>query len=180
MKLTKEMRTWILDKAINAVFNKRDAAILQAENALAETGYNLLYPLSIRMKMEALPDEFFTQTSTIWVDNDGRKRELKLVSSKKISALDSSWKLPFWADGGARVSVQKHFKKKAKLQGDKEKLTRELKGFLEGVTTSEKLKAAWPDGESYYSFLTDKPTAYPVMVRPDAINEMIMQMGEVE
>lgn len=178
MKLTRDHKAAILTKAINAVFQQRENAIISDENKLAEHAYKCLYPAEVQQKMSALPDEFFPQKSEITVIADGFHQSIKLLSSRKIASIDNQWRRPFYE--GSAERVVKLFAKKNRLDKDKKKLANELESFLSGITTTDRLKTMWPDGEEYYKWLTEsqKPQ-FALMVRPDAVNEMILSMKEV-
>jgi hypothetical protein len=182
MKLTNDHRDLIIALAQDDVFKARKATLAKESNALAFLAYENLYPLSIQVKMEALPPEFFQQTSTMFILCPGKnesKIQVNLTSSKRIAAHDNEWKRPCWqlAEGSKTIArVKKLVADSTKLDNDKHTFKTELAKFLRQITTVKKLQDAWPEGLPYYKNLAPAKVENPPAIIPDNINEMILSM----
>lgn len=179
MKLLNSHKETIKTIAVENVLKPRRDKLSITENELAVRGYEELYPEIIRKKMDALPAEFFNQKSNIFVYLGGDRRELRMKSSRRISARDNEWRRPNWETGADLTEVKEYFTALKQLEIDTKNLTKEIELLLFGITTVAKLQEVWPDGSEYYKWLVEnKPIKNPLMVRPDKVNELILSFGE--
>jgi hypothetical protein len=185
LPLTNERRDSILCNAQDLTFAARREAIKQESNRLAELAYSHLYPADVQAKMNALPVEFFSQTSTIfaYLPGNGDSVNLDLISSRRVGACDREWRRPaYYLVTGSAVTecVVKLKADRGQLAQDVNTFKSELRRFLAGITTVKKLKEVWPEGEEFYKHLLgDDAPKNALAVRPETINALIGSMKEV-
>jgi hypothetical protein len=188
MKLTNDMRTEIIIRAVNGTLKSRKSAIKAESNALAILVYDQLYPTDVQHQMSKLPDYFFKQTSTVYAQMTTSERSHDLValvldSSRKISAVDNEWKRPKWncmgVDNAITARIEKLVSKRKKLNQDSDNLREKLRVMLKGITTMKKLAEEWPWGEAYYKDqLPVQPTENLPAVRGEDVTTMMLELGE--
>lgn len=187
LTLTNERRDSIIRIAVKSTFTARREALEVENSSLAELAYSHLYPNDIQIKMNALPSEFFNQTSVVYAYRPGDNRDpiaLALISSKKVKALDREYRHPAYYPETGSAIASRVIKLKAdcdRLESDESTFKSELKRFLAGITTVKKLKEVWPEGQEFYAhLLADQPNKAALAIVPETINAMIGTMKEVK
>lgn len=189
MRLTNDMRDFIIKEATNSTLEKREKALVKESNNLAVLVYERLYPPEIQAQMAKLPDEFFHQESIIYVYPKANSRSdeiimLNLTSSRKISARDHEWHRPKWIIDGIENAITKRIQtlseKRSKLSLDRDRLRSSIRTMLRGIHTVKQLREEWPDGEAYYKLFSPAHVKNLPAVRGADVNEMILSMGEEE
>lgn len=188
MKLTNDMRTEIIERAVRGTFQKRELALKLENDALAMLVYDQLYPTDIQHQMGKLPDEFFKQTSIIYVQRTTSCREsdlvrLDLISSRKISARDNEWKRPLWecsvVDNAITARIDKLMVKRRALENDQKNLRDSVRIMLKGITTMKRLAEEWPGGEKYYKDqLPTQPVVNLPAMRGEDVTRLMAVLGE--
>jgi len=174
MILTNAMRETVARDAVNAAFDERRKTLAEVEAALALKLYCLFVPAVNRELMAKLPDNYFATRTEIEANVGGR--HIKLVASVPC-------KVPYAKSGGRigtllpddpmTIAIDEHLRNKATLAEDEKKARAVLDAMLKSVTTVEKLRALWPDGEPHYRNLAPKATAtVPALIVED-VNRML-------
>jgi len=189
MRLTNDMRSMITRQAVIGILQKRRDAHKKENNSLAALVYDHLYPTDIQTQMNKLPDEFFSQTSQIYIQSgeSGYCRdmvELILASSKKISAIDryNSYRPLFkihGIDNAVTQRIHKFIASTKKLELDESNLRQKIRTMLNGIQTMKRLAEEWPDGSKYYQdLLPTTPTKNVPAVRGEDITKFIATIQE--
>lgn len=179
MRLNKETKSIIVANAVNKVTATFHADLKAEENAIAEAIFDAIYPAKIVAKMNALPAEFFSQDSRVWVYRGGKDTVcFNLKSSRKISALDSSnWRSPQLAstecDSPLKERIDRYLTDIAALSDKQNALREKMTAFIGGFSSTERLVKDWPEGNEYYKEFVGTASHNPLAVSAAAINCMI-------
>lgn len=189
MRLTNDLRDKIVRSAVQKVFAERRNDLKKEDGKLAMLVYDILYPKDIQNRMNALPAEFFNQSSHVYALDSATSRsseyiKLTLTSSRRISARDNSWKAPCLTihsvDTPLACRIRTLVKKQGKCDLDQANLETHLRRMLAGIHTLKQLQAEWPDGADYYAGVTPTPPVINVpAIRGVDITAMILGLEEV-
>lgn len=181
MRLTKEDKRVIVNNAVRIALEGRRKKLSDFENALAVRGYEECYPIDVISKMNALPFEFFFQTSAIYVRMGERGvAVLNMKSSRRVSAADNAFRRPLWKPSEAVQNMVKGFcVERDNLQTDELTLRKEIEILLTPITTFSKLQRTWPEGAPYYRFITARtPVENPPAVLPTKVNTLLATLAK--
>ena len=179
MRLNKDTKSIIVANAVNKVTEPFQAELKTEENAIAEAIFDAIYPAKIVAKMNALPAEFFSQDSRVWVHRGGKDTVcFNLKSSRKISALDNNnWKTPQLAstecDSSLKERVERYLTDAAALTDKQNALKEKMTAFIGGFSSTERLVKDWPEGHEYYKEFVGTALHNPLAVSAAAINCLI-------
>jgi hypothetical protein len=183
-RITNDERSFIVSRAMEETFSQRELRLKKESNALAELAYDRIYPADEQRKMMELPAEYFHQQSTIYLYLPGKNKNdisVQLLSSRRIAAIDNTWKQPFWkieSENAISKRVAKYESDLNQLKLDRGTLKGELTSFLRQITTTNKLQELWPEGLAYYKKIIPEPTVNVPAIIPDIINKMMLEMKE--
>lgn len=185
MKLTESTKNSIIDRTVRETLKSRREKLAKREDVLAGVIYSRLYPAEIIKKMNALPEEFFSQQRTMHLKDGARTFDLDLLSPRKVSAADSkSWKNPLLVvcskkDSGLTREATTIEEKAAALHDDERALRKKLSLFLAGITTMKRLEETWPEGKKFYAEeAAPAPLANPPAIISAEIDAMITAIGK--
>ena len=179
MKLTKEMKHKIREKAIQMTFAERSEALAKESNRLAELVYTALYPPEIVAAMNRLPEEFFSQTRSFAVKISKQYVHVNLTSSRRIGAHHQYRSYIEYApeNGEILTSAQRLVQERTRLEADTEILRAELRTLITPITTMKRLRELWPEGEEFYkSFDAAPPKDNLPAVDVPTLNSLMQRM----
>lgn len=181
MRLTKEDKRVIANNAVRIALEDHRKRLGEFENALAVRGYEECYPVDVISKMNALPLEFFYQTSIIYVrTGEYGVAALNMKSSRRVSAADNAFRRPLWEPSDAIQSMVKGFcADRDNFRTGELTLHKEVVTLLNPLTTLSKLQQVWPEGEPYYRFITERtPVENPPAVLPAKVNALLATLAK--
>ena len=174
MILTNHMRAKIANAAIADAFGKRETALATAEDLVAVKTFEHLIPAKNRAAMAVLPEDYFPMRSVVKVNVGGRSIELKAAKDVRFPyKYEWSRIAVFLPDHEIAIEIDQHLRAKEKLAEEKKTALAAVEALLRSVTTVEKLRTVWPDGEPFYRDVTPAPKpSLPALVVDD-VNKML-------
>jgi hypothetical protein len=154
MRMTNDHRNTIVKRALAKAFEKREAAQVKEEAALAAKAYNSIYPADLRKKVAAVPVEWFRTCQCMSFTINGQYHRLD-AGKEMPTPYDSGCHNNGNLIGEIAEEVQAFDQSKEDLR--KERLTAESKltGMLSNISTFSKLETLWPEGKEFYADLDE-------------------------
>ncbi|MBK5571796.1 Nmad5 family putative nucleotide modification protein [Ensifer sp. SSB1] len=155
MKLNKTNREEIIAAAVLATFKVREAAHEKARTALADALYAHTYADAEKIAKK-LPQGWAAGRDTVVIACDGFRtyghgngapKTMKLSRTRLFPPYSSEIKVDkaHAVYEGAQAIVREH----NAIEAAKEELRTKLHALVYSVTTTEKLREAWPEGEKF-------------------------------
>ena len=175
-RLTNDMRNAITYAAVGHKFDPLMEALDKAEDALAREVHAALLPASEIEAAAAMPARWICTSNTVNINAGGYRVCLELICGSR---------LPVPVDGGYYAlgnlphgdlcdRVREHVEAKRTLQGERNAARRATEVLLASATTIKALRAAWPDGETFYKkFEGAVPASTLPAVRVDEVNKLL-------
>ena len=177
MKLTNHHRDAIANAAAAYAFDPKAAALSKTEDMLAHEAYELLFPLSQRVAVKALPKFWFNHVNSLIFNVNGAKITLKFlgdaVPAPAVSKLGSGNPANGYSPVGAVPAgdlaerIMKHVDARDSLAKERKAARTDLRAMLGTITTDKQLREAWPEGEEFYSKFSAAPVSLPAVSMAD-------------
>lgn len=177
MKLTNHHRDAIANAAAAYAFDPKAAALSKTEDMLAREAYELLFPLSQRVAVKALPKFWFNHVNSLIFNVNGAKITLKFlgdaVPAPAVSKLGSGNPANGYSPVGAVPAgdlaerIMKHVDARDSLAKERKAARTDLRAMLGTITTDKQLREAWPEGEEFYSKFSAAPVSLPAVSMAD-------------
>ncbi len=147
IRLTNDTRHLIAKRAVAHGFDKKEAALLAEERALAAKVYDREYPAKIQKMLEALPNGIVRESDTIRFHVAGQYRMITLAKAKRRGVDCDGLKLA--ADDKLAVECFDFWRREKAFKEARDLARREANAVLASVTTLARLLQVWPEVESF-------------------------------
>ena len=170
--MTNDLRTIIRKAAVEASFASAQGEMAEAEASLAREAYEATFPAEVQALVAAVPENWFRKDPCLNFNVGGLRIRLETGGEGLPVPYQSA------AGGGyhchAEIGViergdlcdriQSHAKAKDDLRDKIQRAGRNLDALLSSISTVNKLKEFWPEGEPFYGrFLGAKAPSLPAI-----------------
>jgi hypothetical protein len=179
MKLTNTMKERIIKSIMKETFAEREKAVDAEKTKLADAVYAGFYG-RYQKQMQALPESFFLQRSTVKLNVGGSAREIRMSTTRRVGKLHEY--NCFDLDQSSHfITSYKEIEAKARtIENDRAALESTFKAVILPITTDKRLVEVWPDAEKYIPRTPAAMSNLPA-IRPEDLNSMIQKMkGKVK
>lgn len=178
-RLTNSTRESIAMTAIAHAFDPRAEGLAKAEDALAREAYGFLIPDAETKTVATLPDNWFRRDSCLRFNAGGYRVTLRTTgdalpvpyaprgSSDRGYGCNEIGVIPH---GDLADRIQDHVRAKETLKEERQKTYRQVLTMLGAVTTINRLKEVWPEGEPFFARYAESGPASLPAVRVNEIN----------
>lgn len=155
MKLNKANREGIIAAAVDAAFKQRDTAHAKARAALADALYQHTYG-DVEKIAKKLPQGWVAGRDSFtivcegfqrWISSDSAPDKLVMSRTRLFSPYSSEIKVD--ADHPLFAAAQAIVKEHNAITSAKAELRTKLHTLVHSVTTTERLRDAWPEGAKF-------------------------------
>lgn len=181
-RLTNYTREAIAEAALKAAFEPKKQALLTAEDALAREAYAAVFTPDEVKKAKALPANWLRRDPCLHFNVNGLRIEL--------CTIEQHLPVPYQSKSGERgygchrqqgsISagdladrITAHAMAKEKLRDEKRDASNKLSAMLSSISTMNKLKETWPEGEQFYAQFMQVAAPLPPAIRVDEINSAL-------
>lgn len=176
-RLTNDMREAIAHAAVGHKFDPLKTALGNAEDALAREVHAALLPASEIAAAAALPARWVKATRAIRTNAGGYRVNLELTDDARLPVpVDSEYhgSLGNLPHGDLCDRVRAHVENRENTYRQRMAAYQATKTLLASATTIKSLRAAWPDGETFYKkFEGAVPASTLPAVRVDEVNKLL-------
>lgn len=170
MRLSEQVRSTILDRALKHGFDKDRALLKKREKTLGEMAYNDIYSKKVRDLMQALPAGYLPETSNVLCRFGSTEGRVYFEKEKRVPAKHDRYSAVAKIFPGDHKLTQQYLElsQQQKDLNTRYKETREqIKAILYSVTTLKKLQEIWPECEPFIKdmLITQKPALPAVPVK---------------
>ncbi|OYW51807.1 MAG: hypothetical protein B7Z29_21190 [Hyphomicrobium sp. 12-62-95] len=180
-RLTNDIRGAIHKAAVTAAFAEREAAMKAAEAALAVEAYEATFSEDVLALVAKVPANWFRKDRCLNFNVGG----LRI----RLNTSDYGLPVPYQSAGGRGYGcheeigtvmpgdlcdrIQAHAKAKEALRDQYKRAEKDLEMLLLSISTVNKLKEVWPEGEPFYSrFLDTRAPSLPA-IRFAEVNKVL-------
>lgn len=175
LRLTKIDRDSVVNLAVKAAFEKRDAALKKQESELGIAAYEFLFPEKVRKIARTMPEGWLHEDSCLRVTFRGMQTTINTLKSVRVPTKNSYGCRTLGAINDEDLSDRF-----LKLEGDKEnikaernQLSNNLHALLDRMGTLKQLSEGWPEGAKFYAHLTPREAAPVPAIQISDINKAL-------
>lgn len=181
-KLTRYFREAIARRAVSHAFDPRQADLAVAEDMLAREAYNLIFPAKEQALVATVPTNWFRLDACLQFNVGGQRITLNVAGDGlpvpyRMKGNDSGTYnchvVGVIEHGELCDRIQAHAQLVETVKSERRAALRATENMLNAVTTTGKLKEAWPQGEQFYADYEDAPAPSLPAVRVDEINAIL-------
>lgn len=180
-RLTNLDRDTITAAAVAAAFKPRKEALDKAEDALAREAYATLFTKAELAAVAKLPENWLRFDSCLKFNVGGQR-----ITLNATGGLPVPYKPKGSSDGGYYCHtigtiefgdlcdrIQAHAIAVESLKAERAAAARAVKALVYSVSTTNKFKEVWPEGEAFFSNLTPTTAANLPAIQVQHVNELL-------
>lgn len=174
-RLTNGMRDVIIDAAVAFKFDPIKKELGDTEDALAREAYAAIIPASEIKALKGVPERWLNYTKHLSINAAGYNVPLTLKEGAMLPVpRTSAFRLGDLPHGVLCDRIREHGHAKEAYISERKKARQAASTLLSSVTTLKALRAAWPDGETFYKqFEGAFPASTLPAVQVAKVNEML-------
>jgi len=175
-RLTNDMRAAIATAALAHKFNPIKEKLADTEDALAREAYAAIIPASEIKALKNVPERWFKHKNSVRVSAGGYDAQLELKGEARLPMPTTGFydRLGSLPHGDLCDRVRAHVEAMRAYRDGRNNACIATTALLGSVTTLKALRAAWPDGETFYKkFEGAVPASTLPAVQVAKVNEML-------
>lgn len=166
IRLTNDIRRVIVKRLNEHAFDKREAALLAEEHALAAKVYDAIYPAKHQKTMTALPKGYLPTRNEVTIYVGGARIGLDL-SEERVCGCNTERFAVAASDPLGKAALD-FAKKKETLADERSAAGREARSVLNSVTSVGKLREVWPEIDAFVKDIGPESRPVTALAKPIA------------
>ena len=174
-RLTNDMREAIAHAAVWHKFDPLKKKLDDMEDTLAREAYAAIIPADELKALEGVPPRWLNHNSSVTVSAGGYNIQLSLKEGTQLPVpRNGAFRLGALPHGDLCDRARAHANAQETLRNERRNAFYATQTLLASVTTFKALRAAWPDGETFYKkFEGAVPASTLPAVQVAKVNEML-------